>query len=282
MSFNERSFPARTTPITRPVPSKNDTGDDLIGQTFKEDNETFIITECSRHDGLDCLDYISSRTKEEFFSTVPEVRKWVKQTSMLQMANNIQPSRKGYMNTLAETMSQHINPRPYHTKLSSSTIKPPKNYKDAQGREIQWFEAFRKEKDGLLKFNTWKRLDQSKLTPLMRQHALRAHFIYNVKRDANAKVRVVVNGKRQHESTFTDTTSPVASQLQLRTLLAITALRKYYMIQMDLTNAYLHADIVDDVYIVIPPGFPGAGEIGRLDKQHMGHDKGPDDSTTTQ
>ncbi len=38
------------------------------------------------------------------------------------------------------------------------------------------------------------------------------------------------------------------------------------MIQMDLTNAYLHADIVDDVYIVIPPGFPGAGEIGRLDK----------------
>ena len=108
----------------------------------------------------------------------------------------------------------------------------------------------------------------------MRQHALRAHFIYNVKRDANAKVRVVVNGKRQHESTFTDTTSPVASQFQLRTFLAITALRKYYMIQMDLTNAYLHADIVDDVYIVIPPGFPGAGEIGRLDKATYGTRQG--------
>jgi hypothetical protein len=40
VSFNERSFPARTTPITRPVPSKNDTGEDLIGQTLKEDNET--------------------------------------------------------------------------------------------------------------------------------------------------------------------------------------------------------------------------------------------------
>jgi hypothetical protein len=42
------------------------------------------------------------------------------------------------------------------------------------------------------------------------------------------------------------------------------------MIHMDLTNAYLHADIVDDVYIVIPPGFPGAGEIGRLDKATYG------------
>jgi hypothetical protein len=108
----------------------------------------------------------------------------------------------------------------------------------------------------------------------MRQHALRAHFIYNVKRDANAKVRVVVNGKRQHESTFTDTTSPVASQFQLRTFLALTALRLYYMIQMDLTNAYLHADIVDDVYIVIPPCFPGTGEIGRLDKATYGTRQG--------
>ena len=274
VSFNERSFTARNNPITRPIPPTNDTGEDLIGQTFTEDNETFLITECSRYDGRDCLDYVSSRTKEDFFSTVPEVRKWIQQTKLLQMANNIQPSRKGYMNTLAETMSKQINPKPYNTKLSSNTVRPPKSFKDAQGREEQWFEAFRKEKDGLLKFNTWRRLDQSKLTPTMRQHALRAHFIYNVKRDANAKVRVVVNGKRQHESTFTDTTSPVASQFQLRTYLAITALRLYYMIQMDLTNAYLHADIVDDVYIVIPPGFPGAGEIGRLDKATYGTRQG--------
>jgi hypothetical protein len=58
------------------------------------------------------------------------------------------------MNTLAEIMSHQINPKPYHTKLSSTHITPPKSYKDAQGREVQWFEAFRKEKDGLLKFNT--------------------------------------------------------------------------------------------------------------------------------
>ena len=236
VSFNERSFPARSTPITRPFRQTNDTGEDLIGQTFTEDNETFLITECSRHDGLDCLDYVSSRTKEDFVSTVPEVRKWIQQTKLLQMANNIQPSRKGYMNTLAETMSKQINPKPYNTKLSSNTVRPPKIFKDAQGREEQWFEAFRKEKDGLLKFNTWRRLDQSKITTAMRQHALRAHFIYNVKRDANAKVRVVVNGKRQHESTFTDTTSPVASQFQLRTYLAITALRLHYIYDPDGLN----------------------------------------------
>jgi hypothetical protein len=47
------------------------------------------------------------------------------------MANNIQPSRKAYMNTLAETMSKQINPKPYHTKLSSNTVRPPKK---CQGR----------------------------------------------------------------------------------------------------------------------------------------------------
>jgi hypothetical protein len=104
VSFNERSFPARATAIMRPTKPQKDTGEDLIGQTFTDDNETFVITQCSRYDGVDCLDYISTRTKEETYSTIPEVRKWIRQPKILQMANNIQPSRKGYMNTLAETM----------------------------------------------------------------------------------------------------------------------------------------------------------------------------------
>ena len=131
VSFNERSFPARTKPPTRPSQTPNDIGEDLIGETFKEDGETFVVTQCSQHDGVECVDYINTRTKEEFYSTIHEVRKWIRQTASLQMANNIQPSRKGYMNTLAETMSQQINPKPYHTKLSSNTIRPSKEF---QGR----------------------------------------------------------------------------------------------------------------------------------------------------
>jgi hypothetical protein len=46
------------------------------------------------------------------------------------------------------------------------------------------------------------------------------------------------------------------------------------MVQMDLTNAYLHADIQDRVFIYIPQGFPGAGEIARLDKATYGTKQG--------
>jgi hypothetical protein len=46
------------------------------------------------------------------------------------------------------------------------------------------------------------------------------------------------------------------------------------MVQMVLTNAYLHADIVDKVYIVIPQGFNGEGEIAKLDKATYGTKQG--------
>ncbi len=46
------------------------------------------------------------------------------------------------------------------------------------------------------------------------------------------------------------------------------------MIQFDLTNAYLHAPIVDVVYIIIPEGFEGAGQIARLKKEAYGTKQG--------
>jgi hypothetical protein len=91
-----------------------------------------------------------------------------------------------------------------------------------------------------------------------------------LKRDQTAKNRVVVNGSRQHSDTYTDTTSSVASQLQFRLFLAVSAFRKYAIVQLDLTNAYLHAPIVDVVYIYVAEGFPGQEEIARLRKAAYG------------
>jgi hypothetical protein len=186
----------------------------------------------------------------------------------------LQPTRTGYMNTFAETMFRELQPKQYDVQLPSTKVKPPKSFRDAQGREQQWFKAFRKERDGMLRFNTWERMPQQHVTHEMRKLALRAHHIYNVKRDGSAKVRVVVNGKRQHESTYSDTTSPVIPQFQFRTFPAHTALRKYHMVQMDLTNAYLHTNIVDEVYIIIPQGFQGEGEVAKLEKATYGTKQG--------
>jgi hypothetical protein len=62
--------------------------------------------------------------------------------------------------------------------------------------------------------------------------------------------------------------------MMVRLFLPITAYRKWDMIQLDLTNAYLHAPIQDIVYIVVPEGFPGAGEIALLQKAAYGTKQG--------
>jgi hypothetical protein len=46
------------------------------------------------------------------------------------------------------------------------------------------------------------------------------------------------------------------------------------MVQLDLTNAYLHAPIVDVVYITIREGFPNEGQIARLRKAAYGTKQG--------
>jgi hypothetical protein len=126
----------------------------------------------------------------------------------------------------------------------------------------------------MLDFQTWEYLNQKDVTPEMRKRALRCHHLYDIKRDLSAKNRVVVNGSRQHADTYTDTTSPFASQLQTRIFLCVSAFRQYEFTQLDLTNAYLHAPIQDVVYIIIPDGFPHAGEIARLRKAAYGTKQG--------
>ncbi len=198
-----------------------------------------------------------------------EVRQWIGQTKLTQAAAAITPRRNGYINDLAEQMYKQI--QTYDVTLPKGTKdKPTSNHKAGNTKATQWFQAEAKERDGILEFTTWTRLPQNHETQKLRRKALRAHHLYDIKRDMSAKNRVVVNGSKQTEDTYTDTTSPVTSQMQLRIFLFFTAARKYNMVQLDLTNAYLHAPIKDEVYIIVPEGFPGQGEVARLDKAAYG------------
>ncbi len=140
----------------------------------------------------------------------------------------------------------------YDVKLPNAQVHKPTSFNKASNSPFpQWFQAEDKERNGMLEFQTWDYLNQKVGTHEMRKRALRCHHLYDIKRDLSAKNRVVVNGSRQHADTYTDTTSPVASQLQTRIFLCVSAFRKYDLTQLDLTNAYLHAPIQDVVYIVM-------------------------------
>ena len=212
--FNERSFPGRK---LQTIPNPQDDGTDLIGAVFEDDEILWTVTKTGSFEGTPVLYYENKNNGEEEFSSVKEVRAWCNQTTLRQAINKIKPTRKGYINTLAEESFKAIS---YNLKLPPNSTKPTSFKKAGNHPQPQWFRAEEKEKEGFLEFDTWERLTQSEITPAIRQRALRCHHLYDIKRDQTAKNRVVVNGSRQHSDTYTDTTSPVASQLQLRLFLA--------------------------------------------------------------
>ena len=277
VAFNERIYPGHNMKITPGTTSRTDDGADLVGLDFLDEGTRYTITGTSDDDGDLSLTYIDPlkplKNGVQHESTVREVRKWYNKTQLTQAVNSIVPSRSSFVNDLAYEAYKQI--KIYDVQLSNPLKqKAPTSYKQAGNRETQWFSAEDKEKDGIIDFTTWRRLNQSTVTPEMRRKALRAHHLYNIKREGSAKNRVVANGSRQHPDTYSDTTSPVSSQLMLRLLLVFIAYRNYYTVQMDLTNAYLHAAIKDVVFIVIPEGFPGADEIALLEKGLYGTKQG--------
>ena len=63
---------------------------------------------------------------------------------------------------------------------------------------------------------------------------------------------------------YSDTFSPVAKLTSIRLFISLAATHGWDLHQLDIKNAFLHGDLVEEVYMEQPPGFVAQGEIGRV------------------
>ena len=143
----------------------------------------------------------------------------------------------------------------HQSSSSFSSPAEPTTYTQASKSPV-WVSAMIEEFQALQNQSTWC------LVPLpSHKTAIGCKWVFKIKHNSDGsvarhKARLVAKGYLQQEGIdFYDTFSPVAKQPTIRVLISMALHFNWPMKQLDISNAFLHGTLEEEVYMVQPPGF---------------------------
>ena len=148
-------------------------------------------------------------------------------------------------------------------------IPIPKGYRQAVScfHSAYWVDAINRELSGLISRGTWTYIPISDLP--RGANIMRCHFVFTVKRKSDGsiekfKARLVADGNSQkHGIDFDRIFSTVVKASTLRLLLILAAAYDLDLHQIDITQAYLQAQVTEDLYMMVPPGISPTDTSGQ-------------------
>ena len=131
----------------------------------------------------------------------------------------------------------------------------PKTFRQAMKSE-KWTKAANEELHALELNKTWtvETLPKDK-------NVVGCKWVFTIKYNANGtveryKARLVAQGFTQQEGiNFLDTFSPVAKLTSVKFMLGIAAIKGWSLTQMDVSNAFLHGELDEEIFMSLPQGY---------------------------
>jgi transposase InsO family protein len=101
--------------------------------------------------------------------------------------------------------------------------------------------------------------------PPQGRKVIRNRWVFDVKTDGRKKARLVARGDSQIEGLdFSEVYSPVVRFETFRLMLALSALENWHMSGVDVRNAYLYGELLEEIYMHQPEGFKSPGKEGKV------------------
>ena len=147
----------------------------------------------------------------------------------------------------------------YHCSFALSTLYEPHTYRKAHTDHL-WQQAMNEELDALHKNHIWDMVD---LPP--GQSIVGCRQVYKIKTKADGsveryKAHLVAKGfTQEYGIDYEETFAPIACLTSIRCLIAVVAVRRWPLYQMDVKNAFLNGDLNEEVYMQPPFGYSHSG-----------------------
>ena len=151
----------------------------------------------------------------------------------------------------------------YHFSFALSTLYKPHTYREAHIEPL-WQQVINEELDALHKNNTWDMVD---LPP--GQSVVGCRWVYKIKTKTKGFTQ-------EYGIDYDETFAPVAHLTSVRCLIAMAAVYRWPLYQIDVKNAFLNGDLHKEVYMQPPPGYPHSGnQVCRLRRALYGLKQAP-------
>jgi hypothetical protein len=144
----------------------------------------------------------------------------------------------------------------------------PPTYKIAS-QIPEWRAAMASEFDALQRQHTW-----SLIPPSNDQNLVGCRWVYKIKRNTDGsvsryKARLVAKGFHQKAGVdFAETFSPVVKPPTIRIILSLAAQNHWPLRQLDVSNAFLHGFLKENVFMAQPLGFVDSAQPSHVCKLH--------------